>query len=134
MTNCNSCIEVPILEIDECQGNRTNATCVIDPTVYSELNLEANSTQKQINQALYSSALSQKALVEHLEGEVNDFEVLVQNIVISNQVADNTNIADATNVGSMRYRVSGNNSYFDMVMQTSASTYEWVNVVQNSWV
>lgn len=134
MTNCNSGIEVPILEIDECQGNRTNATCVIDPTVYSELNLEANSTQKQINQALYSSALSQKALVEHLEGEVNDFEVLVQNIVISNQVADNTNIADATNVGSMRYRVSGNNSYFDMVMQTSASTYEWVNVVQNSWV
>lgn len=49
------------------------------------------------------------------------------------QVGDNSATASSTNVGSIRYRTSGNNSYMDMVMQTGASTYEWVNIVQNNW-
>ena len=49
------------------------------------------------------------------------------------QVENNTDTASSTNVGSIRYRTSGNNSYADMVMQTGASTYEWVNIVQNNW-
>lgn len=49
------------------------------------------------------------------------------------QVADDTSTAASTNVGSLRYRTSGSNSYTDMVMQTGASTYAWVNIVQNSW-
>ena len=49
------------------------------------------------------------------------------------QVGDNSATASSTNVGSIRYRTSGNNSYVDMVMQTGASTYEWVNIVQNNW-
>lgn len=49
------------------------------------------------------------------------------------KMGDNTSAASASNVGSMRYRTSGNNSYMDMSMQTASSTYEWVNVVQNSW-
>lgn len=39
----------------------------------------------------------------------------------------------ADNVGTLRYRTSGNNSYVDMCMQTGATTYEWVNIVQNNW-
>ena len=35
--------------------------------------------------------------------------------------------------GALRYRVSGNNSYVDMCMQTGASTYAWTNIVQNQW-
>ena len=46
---------------------------------------------------------------------------------------DNTDPASAANVGTIRYRTSGNNSYVDMCMQTGASTYEWVNIVQNNW-
>jgi len=46
--------------------------------------------------------------------------------------ADDTT-ATADKVGTQRYRISGNNSYVDMCMQTGAATYEWVNIVQNNW-
>jgi hypothetical protein len=49
------------------------------------------------------------------------------------QVADDTDTASADKVGALRYRTSGNNSYVDMCMQTGASTYAWVNIVQNNW-
>lgn len=39
----------------------------------------------------------------------------------------------AANVGTMRYRVSGNNSYIDIIMQDGASSYTWVNIVQKNW-
>jgi hypothetical protein len=49
------------------------------------------------------------------------------------QMADDTATASADKVGTLKYRVSGNNSYVDMCMQTGAATYEWVNIVQNNW-
>jgi hypothetical protein len=49
------------------------------------------------------------------------------------QVGDDSATASATNVGATRYRSDANNSYVDMVMQTGASTYAWVNIVQNNW-
>ena len=49
------------------------------------------------------------------------------------QVGDDTATASASKVGAIKYRTSGNNSYVDMCMQTGASTYAWVNIVQNNW-
>ena len=49
------------------------------------------------------------------------------------QVGPDPSAVSAANVGAIRYRTFGNNSYMDMVMQTGASTYAWVNVVQNNW-
>ena len=49
------------------------------------------------------------------------------------QMADDTDAASASKVGTLRYRTSGNNSYVDMCMQTGATTYEWINIVQNNW-
>jgi len=49
------------------------------------------------------------------------------------QMADDTDTASASKVGTMRYRTSGNNSYVDMCMQTGATTYAWINIVQNNW-
>ena len=49
------------------------------------------------------------------------------------QMADDTDTAAVGKVGTLRYRTSGNNSYVDMAMQTGASTYEWINIVQNNW-
>lgn len=49
------------------------------------------------------------------------------------QVGSNAAVAGIANAGSLRYRTSGSNSFVDMVMQTGASTYEWVNIVQNNW-
>lgn len=51
----------------------------------------------------------------------------------SDLIREDSAAASASNVGSLRYRTSGNNSYVDMVMQTGAATYAWVNIVQNSW-
>ena len=44
-----------------------------------------------------------------------------------------TSPADSTNVGTLRYYSIGNSSYVDMCMQTSATAYAWVNIVQNNW-
>ena len=49
------------------------------------------------------------------------------------RMADDASAASATNVGTLRYRSDANNSYVDMCMQTGASTYEWINIVQNNW-
>jgi len=49
------------------------------------------------------------------------------------QMADDTATAVVGKVGTLRYRTSGNNSYVDMCMQTAASTYAWINIVQNNW-
>ena len=49
------------------------------------------------------------------------------------QMADDTSTASVTKVGTLKYWVSGNNSYVDMCMQTGATTYAWVNIVTNSW-
>ena len=49
------------------------------------------------------------------------------------QMADDTATASAAKVGTLKYRVSGNNSYVDMCMQTGTNSYDWVNIVQNVW-
>ena len=49
------------------------------------------------------------------------------------KIGDDTDTASANKVGTVRYRTSGNNSYVDMCMQTGATTYEWINIVQNNW-
>ena len=49
------------------------------------------------------------------------------------QMANDDAAPSATKVGTLRYRVSGNNSYVDMCMQTGATTYAWVNIVTNNW-
>ena len=41
--------------------------------------------------------------------------------------------AEADNTGTFRYREVGNNSYIDLAMRTGASSYAWINIVQNNW-
>jgi hypothetical protein len=50
-----------------------------------------------------------------------------------NVLTNNTDPASASNVGSLRYREVGNNSYIDLAMRTGASTYVWINIVENNW-
>jgi len=49
------------------------------------------------------------------------------------KMSDDTTAASAANEGTQRYRKDANNSYVDMCMQTGATAYEWVNIVQNNW-
>lgn len=67
---CNNYV-VPIFEADECLGDRKPASCVIDSSVYSELSLSANSSQQQINQALYLSAIASKSITDGLQTQID---------------------------------------------------------------
>ena len=49
------------------------------------------------------------------------------------QMGDTANAASSTNAGMLKYRISGNNSYVDMCMQTGTATYAWINIKQNNW-
>ena len=60
---CNNYI-VPLFQTDECLGDRKPASCVIDSSIYTELGLEADATQQQINQALYLSAIASKSITD----------------------------------------------------------------------
>jgi len=46
---------------------------------------------------------------------------------------NNSDVASVSNVGGLRYRESGDNSYIDCCMKTGASSYEWVEILRNSW-
>jgi len=59
-----------VFEQDECMGERKSAACVNDTTAYVELSLPPNSTQQQINQALYTAFLNLKATVENLQQQI----------------------------------------------------------------
>ena len=71
MQNCNNGINIPTLETDPCNGERVSAGCVVDSGIYSELSLPANSTQQQINQALYLAFLNLKATTENLQTQID---------------------------------------------------------------
>ncbi len=49
------------------------------------------------------------------------------------QVGDNSDTASSSNVGAIRYRTSGNNSYVDACIQTGTFSYAWVNLATRSW-
>ena len=55
------------------------------------------------------------------------------NINGSLKVSNDTATATISNVGAIRYRTSGNNSYCEMSMQTATNAYSWVIIKQNSW-
>lgn len=49
------------------------------------------------------------------------------------KIGDIVDPAEASNAGTFRYREVGNNSYIDLAMRTGASSYAWINIVQNNW-
>jgi len=75
----NRCIQgnttISILENDPCNGNTVSASCTIDSSIYSELSLSANSTQKQINQALYLASINLKSTTDDLGERLENIAV-----------------------------------------------------------
>lgn len=71
MQNCNNGINIPTLETDPCRGERMSAGCLIDESLYSELSLESNATQQQINQALYLAFLNLKSITDNLQTQID---------------------------------------------------------------
>lgn len=65
-TTCKSFV-VPTFETDICNGETKPATCIIDSNTYTQLGLTTNSSQQEINQALYVALISLKNQVENLQ-------------------------------------------------------------------
>lgn len=66
--------------------------------------------------------------------EIKNLNVVYNAVVNGSvKVGNDSASASSSNVGAIRYRTSGNNSYCEMVMQTGASTYAWTIIKQNSW-
>lgn len=49
------------------------------------------------------------------------------------QVGDDIDTASVDKIGAIRYRVTSNDSYCEMCMQTGAVTYAWVEIKHNTW-
>lgn len=69
-TPCNTYVQ-PIFQSDPCEGERVKAQCLIDDSIYAELNLSANATQQEINQALYAAFLNLKGIVDSLQTQID---------------------------------------------------------------
>lgn len=63
----------PVYQEDQCGGEKTNNQCVIDTNTYIQLGLNANSTQQEINQALYTALVT-------LKNKVDDLEEIIDNL------------------------------------------------------
>jgi hypothetical protein len=83
-------------------------------------------------------------LIQDANGTITTNSASVMGVGVSNpqakldvdggiKMGDTSVTPSASNVGTMRYRVSGNNSYIDVIMQDGATSYTWVNIVQKNW-
>lgn len=70
-TPCNLYV-APVFQEDECQGERVKAQCVVDSSLYAELGLSADSTQQQINQALYLAFLNLNSQIANLQAQIDE--------------------------------------------------------------
>ena len=78
-TPCDTHI-VPIFQTDPCNGETKPAQCIIDSSLYSELGLEANSNQQQINQAMYTAFVNLNSKLNLLQIQVDDLQIQINNI------------------------------------------------------
>lgn len=161
-TPCSNYV-VPIFENDPCNGVRVGASCVIDPSLYSDLSLSSNATQQQINQAIYNAYISLKATTDELAAtaifpdgtETKIIAEVGSEITVTGtgagsdpytigldfdasvyqlrNIPNDTNVASAANEGRLRYRTDANNSYVDMCMKVGVGLYAWQNIVSNNF-
>ena len=62
------------LETDDCNGNRVDTNCITSTVGFEDLDVEANGTQAEINQALYTTFVALRADVEALTARVEALE------------------------------------------------------------
>ena len=55
------------LETDDCNGNKVDTNCITSTVGFEDLDVEANGTQADINQAMYNALVALSARVTILE-------------------------------------------------------------------
>ena len=71
MPGCQTHI-VPTFENDPCLGDKKSTKCVLDENAFIELNLPANSTQEEINAALYQALQAQVLVNENQQTQIDE--------------------------------------------------------------
>lgn len=82
------------------------------------------------------AGVTQNAMIIRADGDMgvgNDDPAAKLDVGGGVKIADDADACDATKPGTMKYYVSGNNSYMDMCMQDGAGSYTWTNIVQHNW-
>jgi len=74
MSQCNQGIDIPILNTDLCNGKTINTKCVIHEDEISLLEIDANSSQYIINNAVLVAITSLLNRVDALELALTDVE------------------------------------------------------------
>jgi hypothetical protein len=105
------------------QGGGSNNNYHLTSTQYSNLPNQGTSTTSSPSFV----AVTTDSITEKTSGA----GVTITNL----KVADSSVSPSSTTVGMFRYRKpeGEDKSYCDMVMQTGATTYEWVNIMISSW-
>ena len=116
-------------------GIAFQANNVVKAYNYVTNNYLINQTVAGVGQTFYGAG-SERMRIHNTTGNVGIGAISPQSKLQVNggvQLASDTASPSADKAGTFRYRTSGNNSYVDMCMQTGATTYAWVNIVQNNW-
>jgi hypothetical protein len=80
MEVCKNGISIPELSEDLCKGKTKNTQCIIHSDAIPSLELNANSTQKQINDKLILVLNSMVVRITALETLVQDLELRIQTL------------------------------------------------------
>ena len=120
--------------------------------VEGNIALSSSASQDDVystNDALFLSAggnsvSSTSILIQDANGVISTDTNSVMGVGVSNpqakldvnggiKMGDTSVTPSAANVGTLRYRVSGNNSYIDIIMQDGPTSFSYVNIVQKNW-
>jgi len=120
--------------------------------VEGNIALSSSASQDDVystNDALFLSAGGNQAgstsiLIQDANGVISTDTNSVVGVGVSNpqakldvnggiKMGDTSVTPSAANVGTLRYRVSGNNSYIDIIMQDGPTSFSYVNIVQKNW-
>ena len=71
MSECKTYIATPLVE-DLCNGEVKDARCVKDRNEYVDLEIEADSGQEDINQAVYNALQASKTTTDELQAQIDD--------------------------------------------------------------
>jgi len=113
--------------------NATSNKWWISPAVDTESAAWESDTMTGDFTALGATGTVALAAVDMRASEVYGVITQVESMVSKMQVPPNPNDASNALAGSLRYRVEGTNSYFEIVMQTGASAWSWVEIVSRNW-
>ena len=155
--NCHENITLPTFPTDSCNGKTISSGCVISQNAYTLLDLPANSTQEEINNALvlalnsaFTTNTAQQLVIEALENGGQPYKVyralLTQTgsedptaVILENTLGESVIWKRSTTGGYTAEKTSGFDTTKTFYNTNGFATinvqlFSFVNTVNNKWV